>query len=88
MLIPIYAGQRRGRLTIRAGMIAYDLLSLDKSLPNVTACSRRPRRCGARPASRPEGLRGAALYYDAQVEYAERLVFENALSAREHGAPS
>ena len=33
-----------------------------------------------------EGLLGAALYYDAQVEFAERLVVENALSAIEHGA--
>src|SRR5215831_10281896 len=32
MLIPIYHHSTRGRLTIRAGMLAYDLLSLDKSL--------------------------------------------------------
>src|SRR5436305_6496500 len=33
MLLPVYASRRRGALTIRAGMLAYDLLSLDKSLP-------------------------------------------------------
>src|ERR671916_191170 len=33
MLIPIYAGGRRGALTVRAGMAAYDLLSRDKTLP-------------------------------------------------------
>jgi glycerol-3-phosphate dehydrogenase len=35
---------------------------------------------------RSEGLLGAALYYDAQVEFAERLVLENALAARDSGA--
>src|SRR5262249_22515376 len=38
------------------------------------------------PGVRAEGLVGAAVYYDAQVEFAERLAFENVLSAREHGA--
>src|SRR5215470_14831068 len=33
ILIPIYENARRGRWTIRAGMIAYDLLSFAKSLP-------------------------------------------------------
>ncbi len=33
LLIPIYESQRRGPLTIRAGMLAYDLLSFGKSLP-------------------------------------------------------
>ena len=32
ILIPIYSNARRGLWTIRAGMIAYDLLSFDKSL--------------------------------------------------------
>ncbi|HYE13718.1 MAG TPA: glycerol-3-phosphate dehydrogenase/oxidase, partial [Pyrinomonadaceae bacterium] len=32
------------------------------------------------------GLKGAVLFYDAQVEYAERLAVENALAARESGA--
>ena len=31
-------------------------------------------------------LRGAALFYDAQVEYAERLAVENALDAKARGA--
>ncbi|HEV2915401.1 MAG TPA: glycerol-3-phosphate dehydrogenase [Pyrinomonadaceae bacterium] len=85
MIIPVYEGQRRGPLMIRAGMIAYDLLSLDKSLDRHRMLSREEtlRRV---PGLRAEGLRGAALYYDAQVEYAERLVLENVLSAREHGA--
>src|SRR5687768_8379875 len=33
LLIPIYRGDRRGRLLIRAGMVAYDALAFDSSLP-------------------------------------------------------
>jgi glycerol-3-phosphate dehydrogenase len=85
MLIPVYRGARRGSATIRAGLVAYDLLSLDKSLARHRMLS--PAEAIARaPGLNVEGLKGAGLYYDAQVEYAERLVVENALSAREHGA--
>jgi glycerol-3-phosphate dehydrogenase len=85
MLIPIYERNERGKLTIRAGMLAYDLLSFDKSLSRHKMLS--PAETLERaPGLSPEGLRGAALYYDAQVEYPERLTLENALSAREHGA--
>ncbi|HEX8141128.1 MAG TPA: glycerol-3-phosphate dehydrogenase [Pyrinomonadaceae bacterium] len=85
ILIPIYRGARRGPLMIRAGMIAYDLLSLDKSLDHHHMLS-RAETLERVPGLRAEGLMGASLYYDAQVEYAERLVLENVLSAREHGA--
>ena len=85
MLIPIYEDGARNPLTIRAGMIAYDLLSLDKSLDHHHILTRDEtlRRV---PGLNLAGLRGAAVYYDAQIEYAERLAVENALSAREHGA--
>jgi glycerol-3-phosphate dehydrogenase len=85
MLIPIYEKARRGKLTIRAGMLAYDLLSFDKSLAHHHMLSRDEALKRA-PGLNPEGLCGAAVYYDAQIEYAERLVFENALSASQHGA--
>jgi glycerol-3-phosphate dehydrogenase len=85
LLIPIYDWNRRGRLTIRAGMIAYDLLSHGKSLKRhrMLSCEEALRRA---PGLNREGLRGAALYYDAQVEYAERLVLENVISAAQYGA--
>ena len=38
------------------------------------------------PGLNQEGLLGSAQYFDAQVEFAERLVVENALDARERGA--
>jgi glycerol-3-phosphate dehydrogenase len=85
MLVPIYAGRRRGTFTIRAGMLAYDLLSPGKSLPRHRML--KPAEAFARaPGLDATGLRGAALFYDAQVEYAERLALENALAARAHGA--
>lgn len=85
MLIPIYERQRRGLLTIRAGMLAYDALSFDKTVSAHRMLSRAETLRRA-PGLAQEGLRGAALYYDAQVEYPERLTLENALDAREHGA--
>ncbi len=83
--IPIYKQSKRGRLTIRAGMILYDLLSWGKSLPRHRMLS-RAETLKQLPGLNPEGLAGSALYYDAQVEFPERLVMENVLSAREFGA--
>ena len=85
MLVPVYAGGRRSLSAIRAGMLAYDLLSFDKSLGRHRMLSRAETLRRA-PGLSAKGLRGAALYFDAQVEYAERLVLENVLSAREWGA--
>lgn len=85
MAIPIYKQSRRGWLTIRAGMILYDLLSWAKSLPRHQMLS-RTETLKRWPGLNPEGLVGSALYYDAQVEFPERLVFANVQSAREFGA--
>jgi glycerol-3-phosphate dehydrogenase len=85
IVIPIYQNARRGPWTIRAGMIAYDLLSFAKTLPRHRMLSRAAALQQA-PGLNPAGLSGAAIYYDAQVEFAERLVFENALAAQQHGA--
>ncbi len=83
--IPIYKHSKRGRATIRAGMIAYDLLSFGKSLPRHRMLS-RSETLKQSPGLNPEGLLGSAVYFDAQIEFAERLVLENVLSARAHGA--
>ncbi|HET6885508.1 MAG TPA: glycerol-3-phosphate dehydrogenase/oxidase [Rubrobacteraceae bacterium] len=84
-LVPIYERAKHGPLMIRLGMIGYDTLSLDKSLDNHHMLSRE-EALEREPGLNPEGLLGAAFYYDAQVEYAERIAVENAISAREHGA--
>ncbi len=83
--IPIYEGARRGPLLIRMGMIAYDLLSIGKTVPRHDMLSAAEIEA-EEPGLRREGLRAAARYYDAQVEFAERLVLENLLAARSAGA--
>ena len=83
--LPIFEGARRGPLLIRLGMIAYDLLSIRKSVPNHEMLGSDKIR-EEEPGLRKEGLKAAARYYDAQVVFAERLVLENLLSARSAGA--
>jgi glycerol-3-phosphate dehydrogenase len=85
MIVPIHEGAKRGPLLIRAGMVLYDVLSYDKSMPlhRMLSAEKAIERV---PALDPDGLRAAAVYYDAQVTFAERLVIENVLSAVEHGA--
>jgi len=83
--IPIYDGARRGPLIIRLGMIAYDLLSVGKTVPAHDMLS-RDQAIDAEPGLQHDGLRGAARYFDAQVTFAERLVLENLLAARSAGA--
>src|SRR5215213_9734889 len=83
--IPIYRKSKRGRLTIRAGMMLYDLLSSGKSLPRHRMLS-RAETLKRWPGLNPDGLVGSALYYDAQVEFPERLVVANVRSALEFGA--
>jgi glycerol-3-phosphate dehydrogenase len=85
MLVPVYKNARRGLWTMRVGMFAYDVLSVGKTLPRHRLLSlAETLRCA--PGLNREGLLGAAVYFDAQVEFAERLVLENALSAVAHGA--
>jgi glycerol-3-phosphate dehydrogenase len=85
LIVPIYQQQQRSRLAIRAGMMAYDALSVHKSLPRHRMLNSDETLKEA-PGLNSSGLLGAALYFDAQVEFAERLVLENVLSANEHGA--
>jgi len=85
MLVPVYQNARRSLWTIRAGMIAYEALSFGKTLPSHRVLS-PAETLQQTPGLNPEGLRGAAMYFDAQVEFAERLVVENVISAIEHGA--
>lgn len=83
--IPVYAGARRGPLLIRLGMLAYDILSFRKTVPNHQMLSSAELQ-KEEPGLAATGLRAAARYYDAQVTFAERLVLENLLAARSAGA--
>jgi len=84
-LLPIYEEHKRRPALIRMGMMAYDALSLDKSLERHRMLS-RDEALRREPGLRSDGLRAAAAYYDAQAEYPERLALENALDARRLGA--
>ena len=85
LTIPIYEWHKRGPWMIRAGMIAYDVLSFDKSLPRHSMMS-PAQAVRHEPGISSEGLTGAARYYDAQVEFPERVAVENAVAAATHGA--
>jgi glycerol-3-phosphate dehydrogenase len=83
--IPVYEHSKRGLSLLRAGMIAYDLLSLGKSLPRHRVLN-RGEFLQMEPGVNPSGLRGGVQYFDAQVTYAERLVIENVIAAAKAGA--
>ncbi len=85
LTIPVFESSRRSLWLVRLGMIAYDLLSITKSIPRHKMLS-RDEVLAAVPALRRDGLKGGAQYYDAQIVYAERLVLENIISASEAGA--
>ena len=85
LTIPVYKGSRRGMFKIRLGMLAYDLLSLGKSMPGHKMLNRDAMIREA-PGLLRDGLVGGAQYFDAQVPFAERLVIENVLGAADAGA--
>lgn len=84
-LMPLYRRSPFYRLKLRVGMLLYDLLSLDKSLPKRKRLG-RSETLAAEPNLDPDGLGGAWRFYDAQVPFVERLVVENAIDAAAHGA--
>ena len=85
LLLPSYKHNRRPGWLIELGMLLYDALSLRKTPP-----THRPLRQAATvrrfPGIAQEGLTGAAMFYDGQVERAERLCVEIALDAVDNGA--
>lgn len=84
-LVPMYGWPAWKRDRLRVGMVMYDVLSYDKSLPRHTFLDRQAT-LAAEPGLNPRSLQGAARYYDAQVELPERLALANAVDAAEHGA--
>lgn len=85
LLMPFYAHNRRPVWLIRLGMILYDVLSFDKrtgghEILNMEATRRRFSGIAA------QGLGGAAVFTEGQVEYAERLCVELAVAAAADGA--
>jgi glycerol-3-phosphate dehydrogenase len=85
LIMPFYQHNRRPAWLIRLGMVVYDVLSFDKrtarhEILDVTGTVDRF------PGISRQGLGGAAVFTDGQVEYAERLCVEVALAAVGHGA--
>jgi glycerol-3-phosphate dehydrogenase len=84
-VIPVYEHNRRGVLLVNLGMLLYDVLSFNKSVPHYRWLNvQRVREL--EPGLEPQGLRGGVMYYDGQVDYPERLCLENVLAARHAGA--
>ncbi len=84
-VLPFYDRNQYGPGMLRLGMIAYDVLSFDKSVPRHETFSRK-QILHRFPGISAVGLKGGARYFDAQVEYAERLCAELMLGARAAGA--
>ena len=84
-IMPFYRSSFFYRAKMRIGMKLYDLLSYDKSLPRYRFLSASELKV-LEPNLRQQGLQGAAVYFDAQVNSPERLCLENIIDAREHGA--
>ncbi len=84
-LFPFQRSNKRSPWLLRMGMLFYDVLSYDKSMPHFRLYS-KARAIRRAPGLDPAQLRGGALFYDAQVDFAERLSVENVVSAREYGA--
>ena len=84
-VFPIYQDRRYSSSKVRLGMMVYDLLSLDKSLPSHHSLSAKDfLRYDS--SINPEGLKKVYFYSDCQVAYPERLCLENVLAAKSYGA--
>jgi glycerol-3-phosphate dehydrogenase len=81
---PVYRGARIPRWKLRAGLFAYDALSLFRNVGRHKGASRAAieRR---EPLLRTEGLLGGARYWDASTDDV-RLTLANVVAAAESGA--
>ena len=85
LLMPTFAHNRRSGWLVELGMLLYDSLSLRKTPPAHRHLG-RSKTLSRFPGISSEGLKGAALFYDGQLELAERLCVEIACDAADHGA--
>lgn len=84
-LTPVYNDSPRNFFTVKMGMVLYDVLSYDKSVPNHQAINAR-EAVRVEPQLSGDGLKGALLYYDGQCRYPERLSFSYLQDAVAQGA--
>jgi glycerol-3-phosphate dehydrogenase len=83
-LFPVYRGARVPAWKLRAGMWLYDALAAFRNVKSHRWLGPKQVR-RAEPALKDRGLRGAALYYDAQADDA-RLVLATVRAAARAGA--
>ncbi len=82
--IPIFKSRGRPSWMVKAGLILYDLLSLNKKLPNHKKLSHSEFK-ERFPEFDLKDLDTVYSYYDAQIEWPERLVFQILNSVPENG---
>ena len=83
--IPFVGQSAWFRTKMRIGLMLYDALSYDRSLPGHRFLDNTETTAGE-PALTTHNLNGAGSYYDAQVRLPERLCLENLIDATRHGA--
>ena len=78
LLVPVYEGDARPPWKVRAGLALYDALSLRKSLPRHRAMPIGDLT-EYEPGLQTDALDAAYTFFDAQVEFPERLTIETVL---------
>lgn len=84
-IMPFYGSSLFYRCKMKMGMMLYDLLSYDKSLPRHRFLTPAELK-NMEPNLYQQDLQGAMVYFDAQASSPERLCLENIIDACEHGA--
>lgn len=84
LIIPIRSGVGRSWWMVRLGLWVLDILSGQRS--TFHSYVGKAEALQRMPSLNPDGLRGAAVMFDAFSERAERLTLENVIAAACHGA--
>lgn len=82
--IPIFKTRGRPSWMVKSGLILYDLLSLKKTLPNHKKLSHSEFQ-SLFPQFNLQDLKTVYSYFDAQIEWPERLVFQILNSVPQNG---
>jgi glycerol-3-phosphate dehydrogenase len=85
LMMPFYSRNKRSSWTVRLGMLAYDILSFDKSTAWHFTLSRE-KTLQRFKGMNAEGLNGSAIFMDGQVVWSERLCTEVVIAAHQDGA--
>ena len=83
-ILPVYKGNPDGRLRLKVGLVAYDLLAGSRRVGRHKMLSTN-ELLKVEPALRQDGLRGGFRYFDCLVDDA-RLTLVTIRSAAQHGA--